>query len=296
MKIHKRNTIDAERWDETVWKQSGMPYFYSGFLDAVNPRWQALISDDYEKIFPIPVKSYLGIETARQPLLCQQLGLLGGRPADFSYSLKWLKSELRWIQMTVGLPNGFSWEALEKLAKTQKYSLEKRMTYQLRYEDGALPPWDQISEHHRRHIRKFQSNGFHIAPISGLACIHFFEEHQGKLLNLPRSFYQKFKALSEIEGEPFRVRCWGAFEGIHLHSVMAVLESSGWRIYWLSATDEVGKNRSAAHGLVYHGLVEAHESKSHWDFEGGMKAGLARFYSGFGAEALEYAYLKAWSL
>ncbi|MEY4853190.1 MAG: hypothetical protein RIS99_1585, partial [Bacteroidota bacterium] len=49
MKIHKRNTIDAERWDETVWKESGMPYFYSGFLDAVNPRWQALISDDYEK-------------------------------------------------------------------------------------------------------------------------------------------------------------------------------------------------------------------------------------------------------
>ena len=65
MKIHKRNTIDAERWDETVWKNSGMPYFYSGFLDAVNPRWQALISDDYEKIFPIPVQTYLGIEVAR---------------------------------------------------------------------------------------------------------------------------------------------------------------------------------------------------------------------------------------
>jgi hypothetical protein len=296
VKIHKRNTIDAERWDETVWKESGMPYFYSGFLDAVNPRWQALISDDYEKIFPIPIKTYLGIEVARQPLACQQLGLLGGNTADFFSALKWIKAEIRWVQLTLGLPPKLTFEALEEEAKKQKFKVEKRITYRLDLSTDAFHPWDNISDHHRRHIRKFQSNGCHIAPISSLACIHFFEEHQGKSLKLPLSFYQRFKKIAEMENEPFRVKCWGAFEGVHLRSVMAVLESSGWRIYWLSATDDVGKKLSAAQGLVYHGLSEAFESKSKWDFEGGMKPGLAKFYAGFGAEAREYVYLKAWSL
>jgi hypothetical protein len=125
VKIHKRNTIDAERWDETVWKESGMPYFYSGFLDAVNPRWQALISDDYEKIFPIPIKTYLGIEVARQPLACQQLGLLGGNTADFFSALKWIKAEIRWVQLTLGLPPKLTFEALEEEAKKQKFKQVK---------------------------------------------------------------------------------------------------------------------------------------------------------------------------
>jgi hypothetical protein len=238
----------------------------------------------------------LGIEVARQPLACQQLGLLGGNTADFFSALKWIKAEIRWVQLTLGLPPKLTFEALEEEAKKQKFKVEKRITYRLDLSTDAFHPWDNISDHHRRHIRKFQSNGCHIAPISSLACIHFFEEHQGKSLKLPLSFYQRFKKIAEMENEPFRVKCWGAFEGVHLRSVMAVLESSGWRIYWLSATDDVGKKLSAAQGLVYHGLSEAFESKSKWDFEGGMKPGLAKFYAGFGAEAREYVYLKAWSL
>lgn len=296
MKIHKRNSIDAERWDETVWKNSGMPYFYSGFLDAVNPRWQALISEDYEKIFPIPIKSFLGIEVARQPLMCQQLGLLGGNPDDFQRALKWVKAEIRWIQITLGLPPDVSWQKMEESAKRHALRLEKRISFRLDLRENDFHPWEKISEHHRRHIKKFQSNGCHIAPISALACIHFFEEHQGKKLNLPRSFYQRFKKIAELEHHPFRVKCWGAFEGVHLRSVMSVLESSGWRIYWLSATDELGKKQSAAHALVYQGMLDAFESKSQWDFEGGMKPGLARFYEGFGASPVEYAYLRGWSL
>ena len=296
VKIHKRNTIDAERWDETVWRESGMPYFYSAFLDAVNPTWQALISEDYQSIFPIPIKTYLGIEVARQPLLCQQLGLLGGNSKDFFQSIQWVKSEIRWIQLTLGLPLSTSWESLEKEAKKSKLTLEKRITYRLDFRDQQQHPWENISDHHRRHIKKFQSNGCHIAPISSLACIHFFEEHQGKKLKLPQSFYHRFKKIADLEGEPFRVKCWGAFEGLHLRSVMAVLECSGWRVYWLSATDEVGKKQSAAQGLVYHGLSEAFEAKCQWDFEGGMKAGLGRFYAGFGASSVAYAYLKGWSL
>ena len=296
MKIHKRNTIDAERWDETVWRESGMPYFYSAFLDALNPNWQALISEDYQSIFPIPIKTYLGIEVARQPLLCQQLGLIGGNPSDFQSALKWIKAEIRWIQLTMGFPKEISWQEMEHLAKMHALTLEKRITYRLDFREGLVHPWENISDHHLRHIKKFQSSGCHIAPISSLACIHFFEEHQGKMLRLPRPFYQRFKKIAELEHEPFRVKCWGAFEDVHLRSVMATLECSGWRIYWLSATDNEGKKRSAAHGLVYHGLTEAFESKSQWDFEGGMKPGLARFYAGFGAFPAEYAYLKGWSL
>ena len=72
----KRDQIEDEKWNNCI-QQSDNPLIYatSWYLDVVSPKWEALISDDYKAVFPLPVKSKLGIKYIAHPLFCQQLGL-----------------------------------------------------------------------------------------------------------------------------------------------------------------------------------------------------------------------------
>lgn len=287
MRHYQRHEINGDLWDEAVWRLGGLPYFYSEFLDSVAPKWQALIQDDYSALFPVTAKSFLTMEYAVQPQLTQQLGLLGGKESDLAFALHWLKESMR--RTRICLP-----QVSEDLAAKYRFQNQKRQTFRIHFEEDTAHPWELLSSHHRRNIQKFQSSGAHIAPISPLACIHFFEQNMGKKLNLNQKFYNLFIKIAQISEAPFQVHSFGVFQGLELISVMSVLKSSGWHIYWLSATSEEGRKKSAAHGLVYHGLLQAFEARATWDFEGSMKPGLARFYSEFGGLAEDYSFIQGW--
>jgi hypothetical protein len=287
MRHYQRPDINGDLWDEAVWRLGGLPYFYSEFLDVVAPKWQALIHEDYSALFPIPVKSFLTMEYAVQPQLTQQLGLLGGNEKDRSYALHWLKESMR--RTRICLPD-------VPTAMAQKYAFthQTRKTYRIHFEEDTCHPWEIISKHHQRNILKFQKSGSHIAPISHVACIQFFEQNMGKKIHVNQKFYHLFLKLAQISNAPFQVSSWGVFQGLELIAVMSVLKSSGWHIYWVSASSTEGRKNSAAHGLVYHGLQQAFEARATWDFEGSMEPGLARFYSDFGAKAEEYTFIQGW--
>ena len=74
---HLRNSsIDYTRWDKCISEsQNPLSYAYSWYLDVVSPRWEALVSEDYEYLMPLPVKSKYKIPYLVQPILTQQLGI-----------------------------------------------------------------------------------------------------------------------------------------------------------------------------------------------------------------------------
>ena len=75
--LHLRNkSIDYCRWDNCITKSHNhLTYAYSWYLDIVSPNWEALVSEDYAYIMPLPVKSRYGIPYLVQPVLTQQLGI-----------------------------------------------------------------------------------------------------------------------------------------------------------------------------------------------------------------------------
>src|ERR1035437_8944019 len=82
--IHLRNkTIDYQRWDFCITQSHNhLTYAYSWYLDIVSPDWEALVSEDYEYIMPLPVKSRYGIPYLVQPVLTQQLGIFSKKEID----------------------------------------------------------------------------------------------------------------------------------------------------------------------------------------------------------------------
>ena len=72
----KHTEIDKVKWDDCVLNsQNHLPYCYSWYLDIVSPGWDALISNDYEFIFPLTHRRKAGINYLFQPYFTQQLGL-----------------------------------------------------------------------------------------------------------------------------------------------------------------------------------------------------------------------------
>jgi len=77
IKFIQHKNIDKQKWDDCIGHCEKAPiYGYSWYLDAICKQgWNALVLNDYEAVFPLPVKSKFGIPIVYQPFFCQQLGL-----------------------------------------------------------------------------------------------------------------------------------------------------------------------------------------------------------------------------
>ncbi len=83
IKYLKHKDIDKNKWDECINEApNGLIYGMSWYLDRVCPGWDALVSDDYEAVMPLPWKQKMGLKYVYHPLFAQQLGVFYRREAD----------------------------------------------------------------------------------------------------------------------------------------------------------------------------------------------------------------------
>ena len=75
MKIQhlRHKDIDFEKWDNAMnLCTNRLCYANSWFLNIVSPKWEALVSEDYNYLMPLPVKRKYKIPYIVQPHLAQQ--------------------------------------------------------------------------------------------------------------------------------------------------------------------------------------------------------------------------------
>ncbi len=82
IKYLKHSEIDKCKWDECVSKSiNSLVYAFSYFLDVMAPKWEAIVINDYELVFPLPVRKKFGIKYLYIPAFTSQLGLFGRNPS-----------------------------------------------------------------------------------------------------------------------------------------------------------------------------------------------------------------------
>ena len=79
--LHLRhNQIDRIKWDATIAQSlCDLPYAYSWYLDVVCPMWEALVTEDYAYVMPLPLKKKWGISYLIHPIWVQQLGVFSAQ-------------------------------------------------------------------------------------------------------------------------------------------------------------------------------------------------------------------------
>ncbi|MDO9633540.1 MAG: hypothetical protein Q7J05_00660 [Paludibacter sp.] len=273
-------TIDCNKWDEAISEASNsLIYANSWYLDIISPNWDALISDDYQYVLPIPIKRKYKIPYIVQPPLAQQLGIFSSRP------------------ITPDIIRHF-------IQKLPSYSYELNLNYQ-NYLPGLreLPNYIlNLSKSYKELVQNYSKNTIRniekahnlkltiIHDISLGSFIHFYQQTSKTYKSIDSDCLKK---LIDAGQKHCSFKLSGVFD--HTDEMIAALcytEFNQRITYLVPVSNETGKQNFAMFYLVDDIIKQEAGEDKILDFEGSKIEGIARFYKGFGAKNQPYYILK----
>lgn len=274
--------IDKTRWDECVRKSAnGNVYALSHYLDIVHPRWEALVSDDYEAVMPLPSKRKFCISYLFTPFFVQQLGIFSQKQLNINDINDFFAN----------IPNKF--KAISLRLNEGNFFDGLRDT--VNHRNIILPLNDDVAtlrgnyhDNLRRNIKQAENSDAElIYDIDTEVVINLFRKNRGK--NVTHWGNAEYAVLKRL---PFAFVV-GAKVGGNVEAGACFLEFGDRITFIFSGSSEIGKKQ---HLLAY--ILDAVVKKyagtgKVLDFEGSDDDGLARFYRGFGGCAVFYPELKS---
>ena len=277
--------IDKSLWDDCISDAAnGNLYAYSWYLDIVCPGWCALIEDNYEKVFPLPVSARARYKYIMQPYFTQQLGLFyrsllsDEKMAEF---LNAIPSEFKYIDINLNTSN--------KQNNSANVSSMTNLELDLinEYEDIVTGYQNNL----QRNLKKATQNKLTIAKhVRPEEIISLFRANKGQ--ELKHLKHNQYKIITRIAYESIYKgtgEIWGAFDEFNqLVAGILWVNSHKKAIFLFSALSETGKKLNAMPWLIDSFIKQNSGKPLTLDFEGSNNEGLARFYSSFGAKKIIY--------
>jgi len=283
--------INTIKWDKCIKKAyNGNIYAYSWYLDVVCEGWDALVADDYKIVMPLTGGKKYGLSYLYQPFFTQQLGIFSMEKlsADvFEKFFNAIPKKYRYISINLNIFNKFK--------AISGFEIEKRVTYELDLIKPYQKNYRTYSTNTRRNLKKAQKNKIHVSrSVNVNELINFAKTH---LKNKIQAYQEaEYNMLRIIVSMALRYRVGEIYGAYDMHNTLCAagffLLSHNKSIFLLSVTSHEGKDNRAMFALIDHYIKKYSERNLTLDFEGSNIAGIARFYSGFGATPCNYYHLK----
>ena len=280
----KQNEIDKTKWDSCIKNSPNcIIYGMSWYLDIVCENWDALVSDDYEAVMPLPWKSKLGIKYIYHPFFAQQLGLFYQNHADDQIYefLQHIPAKFIKYETSVNFLNS-----------VKKLSLNVRTNYVLSLKSSYPELQNRFSENTKRNIKKA---GKTINNINDNISIGDFLDlkKENNINNLQNHHFEKLEILFSLLIKNNYGKILGVKNSENKLIGAALFVTFKKRIIYLfSASSVEGKNQRVMFAIVNKILKESAGKNIILDFEGSMIEGVARFFKGFGAKPETYYRIK----
>lgn len=284
-----REEIDDDKWNKCI-RQSQFPLVYaqSWYLDVVSENWMGLVLNDYDAVMPIPVRHKYFITYAYIPFWTQQMGVFSKGNTDEELIDAFLSA----------LPKEIRYADLSMQAKNQipdDYPKRTRPNYVLEIPESEQALNRMYNTQTKRNIKKAKGAKLNILQEQNPEeIVKLFRANKGAELDeVKDSDYKSLVALLHAAIYHRQAAIWSAYdERNQLVAGAAFLIFRGRVTLILAASNQVGKETGAMSLLINMVQEESIGYMSHFDFEGSEISGLARFYSGFGAEAEYYYHVK----
>lgn len=272
--------INKQKWDEVVANAANsLVYGMSWYLDTVTPNWEALVTEDYCFVMPVPLKSKCGLKYIVQPEMEQQLTVFSAEEVTADIMRLFVK---KLPAMSYELALAVQPTAI-KSAVRPNYMLDLQTDYELirkRYSKNTARNLKKATDFKLKIIESKDIKGF-------LAAYQSLErDFQAYNLDVMRNLihagiiHQVFH-LFRVENEQKEAIAWACIACFQ-----------GRLTYLIPFSNEEGMNKSAMFYLIDY-LIEKYASKAKvLDFEGSAVEGIARFYRGFGAKNQPYYVIK----
>ena len=277
--------IDKVRWDQSIAHAvNGNLNACSWFLDIVSPGWCALVDENYENVFPLPVSSKAGIDYIMQPYFTQQLGL-------FSRSLP---SEKRLREFLDKIPATYRYIDIN-LNASNTLGAAENIHSNINLELDLQPGYAEIAAGYhsnlQRNLKKAQQNKLTlIQHVNPGELISLFRMHKGQqLVHLKDPQYKLIQQVAEQSLRNGTGQVCGVTDtASQLLAAVLWVTSHGKAVFLFSAVTDTGRKNHAMPWLIDSFIREHAGNPLTLDFEGSNNESLARFYSSFGARKIIY--------
>ena len=277
-----QNQINRAKYDDCILNaENSLIYANSWYLDVVSPGWEVLVLDDYEAVFPLPLKRKFGIPYLAHPIYAQQLGLFKSKEANIEVDdfINFIPKLYRRVLLRLNYSNS-----------PQKLKFNERVNFIL--------PLSSIEEIHksfnqntRRNVRKFESMKKSISSEISISDFISMKKSTTKAV-LSEKEWDRMKALISIVLEEKSGFFRAVYEGETLVSAVFFTKWKDRICYLFSASSSLGMEKRASFGIVNDVIEEFSGKNITLDFEGSMDENISRFFKGFGAKKEIYYEMK----
>ena len=278
--LHLRHTeIDRIKWDATIAQSlCDLPYAYSWYLDVVCPLWEALVTEDYAFIMPLPLKKKWGISYLIHPIWVQQLGIFSAQEVTTEI----FESFRRRIPYLV---YDFNINYINKDCILSRCLLKTNLI--IPYCEDINTIRRGYNSNTKRNISKAQKAGLTIREVK---IEDFVSLWKSENTTMRWDLHSTIQPLVEAAYSQLSTHILGVYGGNQLMASLFGIQTRERFIYLIPVSNKLGKEHSAMFLLVDYileniccpqGLI--------FDCEGSMIPGVARFYQGLGAKEQSYA-------
>lgn len=269
-------------WDELVARSSfPHPCLRSAYLDIVSPGWSAVSTVGMQSAMPVFLKRKWGIRYASMPAFIQQTGCLSEFPVSADPFILAVAKYSQLVEISVNETDILTIPHVMR----SNYCLDMSADYQSIRAN--------YNENTKRNITKASANGLRARICTDSARAMLFFARYNDKNNLSKNHLQLLQLLitSEINSLCKCIEIVDNEDTIHAIAVFA--EYMNRHVYLAATLSISGREKGAMFGLIDAYIQQYCGSNgSLLDFEGSNIAGIARFYSGFGAVDRPYPFVR----
>jgi len=270
--------------------RSALVYGYSWYLDTVCERWDALVLNDYDAVWPLPVRRKYGISYAYRPFGVQQLGPFGKK----ELTAEVLQAFVQALRDHFRFADIYLRESIPALSSGKGCVFSPQTNYLLRLKRSYEEIYQGIRPSQQRNLRKAEKQKLTLFENdSPEVLLDLFKNNLGQKLNLSPAFYRNIKKVMYQAIHRGMGRIWTVYGGPNQVCAGAFwLEHRQRSIFLFSGLNEWGRDWQAMPFLINEYLIFQAEKGEWLDFEGSNNPSLARFYQSFGSEPRIYQRLQ----
>ena len=277
--------IDRAKWDALI-TDCGSIYAQSWYLDVVHPQWEALVCGDYEAVMPLTGGKKFGVNYLFQPFFAQQLGVFSRQdvsPAMLKDFLDAIPKKYRFAEIRMNEKN-----SVEEPVKGIEY--HRNILLDLNQDIDSIHA--RYHANAKRNLKKSESFGLQIIESADLnQIIKLFREDRGANVGVwGDAEYATLLKLAETAMKRNAAFTLGMAEnGSNEMLCGALFMQTESRVTFLfSGNSQRGKETQSMTFMLNHVIQHFANQPFMFDFEGSDDDNLARFYLGFGGEAVRY--------
>jgi hypothetical protein len=288
--IENKN-INKTKWDQCISNSvNGIIYAYSWYLDiACENQWDAIIENDYERVFPLPYRKKMGIYYLYPPFFIQQLGVFSKiilTDAITQNLLNEIPVKFKFAEINLNTLNKVS---------TSQFQIFPNLNHELDLINSYESLFSNYSENAKRNLKKASKANLTIKNnVDSETIINLFRLNRGQFIkNLNDNEYEILRKITQICLHKNMATTKGVYcDNGEIAAGAIFIQSNGKVIFLFSATNAEGKINNAMTFLIDDFIKENAQRNLILDFEGSNDENLARFYKSFGSKECVYLQIK----